>query len=213
MTSYRVCEIFFSIQGEGEVIGIPSVFIRLAGCNLRCVWCDTAYSWSSGTYMHIGQIIDSIRAYKAPLITITGGEPLLQFLTPLVKELKKNFKAKICVETNGTISPLREPSLLDLVDIWSVSPKLSNSGNNGYSLEFPPERASYFKFVVVDARRDVPEIQEFAQKYSLPDSKIILQPVWSSDYLNRVRELVGYVKRRKLPYRVLPQLHKLVSTQ
>ena len=110
---YRVIEIFTSIQGEGEVIGIPSNFIRLATCNLRCVWCDTKYSWEAGIEMSEEEIISKIRK-DIKVTTITGGEPLLQNLLFLVRELKK-LGHKVIVETNGTIKPSEElRKLLDM---------------------------------------------------------------------------------------------------
>lgn len=119
-----VNEIFYSIQGEGELAGIPSVFIRLAGCPLRCKWCDTKYAWSptSGDEMTVEQIKAEVIKHPASHIVITGGEP---FSCPELKELTDalaDTDKHITIETNGLkfIEGLR-------CDLMSISPKLANS--------------------------------------------------------------------------------------
>jgi 7-carboxy-7-deazaguanine synthase len=119
----RISEIFYSIQGEGRLIGVPSVFIRTSGCNLRCVWCDTPYtSWRpEGKDWTIKEILCEVRKYPSRYVVITGGEPLL---APEIEGLTMALKrtgAHITVETAGTIF---KPVACDLV---SLSPKLANS--------------------------------------------------------------------------------------
>jgi len=119
----RIAEIFYSIQGEGRLIGIPSVFVRTAGCNLRCLWCDTPYtSWRpQGDEQKLDRILDQVRKYQAHHVVITGGEP---FLAPDLAELAAGLKRcgkHITVETAATIF---KPIACDLV---SMSPKLANS--------------------------------------------------------------------------------------
>jgi 7-carboxy-7-deazaguanine synthase len=119
----RISEIFYSIQGEGRLIGVPSVFIRTSGCNLRCVWCDTPYtSWRpEGKDWTIKGILCEVRKYPSRYVVITGGEPLL---APEIEGLTMALKrtgAHITVETAGTIF---KPVACDLV---SLSPKLANS--------------------------------------------------------------------------------------
>lgn len=103
LVKYPITEIFDSVQGEGSWIGIPATFIRLSGCNLRCDWCDTKGSWEQGRLMSIKEIVDKI---KKKTIIITGGEPTIYDLKPLVNAiknaLKKNDDTKIAIETNGT---------------------------------------------------------------------------------------------------------------
>jgi len=123
----RVVEIFHSIQGEGFLAGVPSVFIRLAGCALRCPWCDTAYAWSetSGTTYTIAQLLYEVSRYPARHVVITGGEPLVdmdmhprQGLHDLVHGLRKRGK-HITIETAG----LAYVGVLEC-DLMSISPKL-----------------------------------------------------------------------------------------
>jgi 7-carboxy-7-deazaguanine synthase len=119
----RLAELFYSIQGEGKLMGVPSVFVRVSGCNLRCVWCDTPYaSWSpEGPEITVGEIVDRVGALGARHIVITGGEPMIM---PDLGELCEELKSRdhhITIETAATIF---EPLKLDLA---SLSPKLSNS--------------------------------------------------------------------------------------
>ena len=98
-----VNEIFYSIQGESVHAGLPCVFVRLTGCNLRCRYCDTRYAFSEGQPMSIRQIIDRVASFNCDLVEITGGEPLIQDQTPdLVNELLENGY-RVLVETNGSL--------------------------------------------------------------------------------------------------------------
>src|SRR5271169_5413004 len=97
----KICEMFMSIQGESTYAGIPCVFIRLTGCNLRCVWCDTAYAFYEGRHQTIDAIVAQVRSYGCKLVEVTGGEPLLQ------KDVHALFAAlladdcTVMVETSG----------------------------------------------------------------------------------------------------------------
>jgi 7-carboxy-7-deazaguanine synthase len=119
----RLSELFYSIQGEGKLAGVPSVFVRASGCNLRCTWCDTPYaSWNpEGDDVRIGQIVDHSLAYPADHVVLTGGEPMIM---PEIVELAEAFRAHgkhITIETAGTVFKAMP------IDLASLSPKLSNS--------------------------------------------------------------------------------------
>jgi len=119
-----ISEIFYSIQGEGQLTGIPSVFVRTSGCNLRCRWCDTPYaSWNpEGTNMDCGAIIRTIEKYPTKHVVLTGGEPMIQKeIHHLCRELK-HAGYHITIETAGTVDP--DGIICDLA---SLSPKLNNS--------------------------------------------------------------------------------------
>lgn len=120
----KIAEIFFSIQGEGELTGVPSVFVRTSGCNLRCRWCDTKYaSWKpEGENVTINDLLDKVCSYPARHVVISGGEPMIakgiKEFTNLLKESGKH----ITIETAGTVSPNGIQC-----DLASLSPKLSDS--------------------------------------------------------------------------------------
>jgi 7-carboxy-7-deazaguanine synthase len=125
----RISEIFHSVQGEGRLTGTPSVFVRTSGCNLRCWFCDTRYaSWEpEGDSQSVESIVDQVLQWPSPHVVITGGEPLI---FPEVKELTEKLKTAdrhITIETAGTLET--EASC----DLWSISPKLSNSTPVGYA--------------------------------------------------------------------------------
>jgi 7-carboxy-7-deazaguanine synthase len=116
----KISEIFHSIQGEGTLVGVPSVFVRTSGCNLRCTWCDTPYtSWQpEGEERSISSIVDEVDGYGAQHVVITGGEPMI---APHIKELTERLTQHITIETAGTVdADVR-------CDLMSISPKLANS--------------------------------------------------------------------------------------
>ncbi|MGE5594772.1 MAG: 7-carboxy-7-deazaguanine synthase QueE [Hyphomicrobiales bacterium] len=181
-------EIFSSIQGEGVSAGIPSTFVRLAVCNLRCSWCDTAYTWDWSHYdraeqvlpMAAEDVVANVTARAPRNVVITGGEPLIQRrqLVPLATRLKdEGFRIE--VETNGTIAP---GALAPLVDQWNVSPKLAHSGNEGLrrinpaSLrEFAACERAIFKFVV-QSEGDLAEVEDLREAYGIPAGRMVLMP-------------------------------------
>ena len=98
----RVNEIFYSIQGESSYAGLPCVFVRLTGCNLRCSYCDTRYAYEEGGGMEINHIFEQISPMQCRLVEITGGEPLLQEKTPILVEGLLEDGYEVLLETNGT---------------------------------------------------------------------------------------------------------------
>ncbi|HUO08975.1 MAG TPA: 7-carboxy-7-deazaguanine synthase QueE [Phycisphaerae bacterium] len=126
----RIAEIFYSVQGEGKLTGVPSVFVRTSGCNLRCTWCDTPYaSWNpEGADLSVEQIVAEVEKYPTEYVVLTGGEPMMfKELVPLIGALKGKGK-HVTVETAGTLW-LEELTGggAGSIDLASVSPKLSNS--------------------------------------------------------------------------------------
>jgi 7-cyano-7-deazaguanosine (preQ0) biosynthesis protein QueE len=188
-------EIFASLQGEGATCGLPSIFVRLALCNLRCAWCDTAYTWDWTRYAPSDSVLDmdpcevSDRVFAlathptVPIsnVVITGGEPLLQqaTLAPLAAALKERGM-RIEIETNGTISPL--PDLAACVDQWNASPKLASSENAERAREvldalrwFAARPDAYLKFVVVEPD-DLDEVHRLVERYDVAPDRVILMP-------------------------------------
>ena len=124
----NVCEIFFSLQGESSFAGLPCGFIRLAGCNLDCSWCDTRYARLESIPMSLDQIIRKIEAFNCRLVEITGGEPLLQENTPELAHMLINKGYTVLVETNGSLPIGRLPeTCIRIVDIKGPSSNEKNS--------------------------------------------------------------------------------------
>ena len=170
-------------------MGVPSVFLRLATCNLTCHWCDTKYTWDWRNFDYQSEVVEldleeiahRIRAFNCLHIVITGGEPLLQQagLEPLVESLADDGHT-FEVETNGTIVPL--PGMVRHIGQWNVSPKLRTSGNTSEERQIPqaletfarlPE--AFFKFVVT-AESDIDEVRALRDKYQLPPERVLLMP-------------------------------------
>jgi 7-carboxy-7-deazaguanine synthase len=173
-------EIFHSIQGEGKLMGVPSAFVRVSGCNLRCVWCDTPYaSWEpEGENMAVGAIVDLVTKTGAKHVVLTGGEPMIM---PEIGELCRLLKSRghhITIETAATVfSPVE-------IDLASLSPKLANST--------PRDRAGG-KFAEAHERQrlNFSVIQQFID--SSPDFQ--LKFVVSSDSdLVEIRDVLGKLK-------------------
>ena len=206
----KVSEIFSSIQGEGPHAGKPSVFLRTALCNLKCVWCDTKYTWDWDNYdyskevheLPIEKVIEKIKEFDPKHLVITGGEPLIQQndIASLLSKLGDDYFVE--VETDGTIIP--NSAMLEHVNHWNVSPKTSNSGNSREAREIPQcydffakLENSVFKFVI-ENETDLVEIDELITKYSMPKNKILLMPQASTkDELNLKKEEIEKIAKAK----------------
>lgn len=186
-------EIFYSLQGEGASIGTPTVFLRLATCNLTCAWCDTRYTWDWQNYEYDKEVMSlpvedvekRVLGFGCPRLVITGGEPMMQqrALASLAASLKRQgFYCE--VETNGTLAP--QPEMVEAISQWNVSPKLGNSGVLTERREVPTAlRAfrgldnAYFKFVVAEPA-DVDEVCGLVERYDLPQRRVMLMPEGTS---------------------------------
>jgi 7-carboxy-7-deazaguanine synthase len=189
----RISEIFESIQGEGASAGAPSVFVRLATCNLRCTWCDTRYTWDFETYDYDKEVTRvAVRDVAERLlasdershVVITGGEPLLQ--QPALVELLRALPAAryVEVETNGTLAPVAE--LVARVDQWNVSPKLENSGEarerrfSRDSLVVLLGTGRAWLKLVVESSSDIEEVERMIADLGWPRDRVLLMPQASS---------------------------------
>ena len=184
----RVNEIFYSLQGEGFLAGVPSVFVRLAGCQLRCRWCDTKYAWdqAAGRDYSIEEIIQAVGQWQCKFVVITGGEPMVNPELPeLLQELKKSDR-HITIETAGIAYWPDIPC-----DLMSISPKLSNSTPAESELAAVHEDLrldiavlgkliedyEYQLKFVVDSEADLPEIQQTIEKLGNVElEKVMLMP-------------------------------------
>src|SRR5579863_10226747 len=202
VSGMKVSEIFYSIQGEGMLAGVPSAFVRLSGCNLRCVWCDTPYtSWNpEGRDLPLDQILDTVRDFPATHAVLTGGEPMI---FPESVELTRRLKEAdlhVTVETAGTVY---QPVACDLM---SISPKLANSTPHEREggrwaaqhdrLRCKPdvlrkltsEYTYQLKFVVT-APDDLAEIQKIVDDIGADRQRVVLMPegITAEALLDRAR--------------------------
>jgi 7-carboxy-7-deazaguanine synthase len=217
----KVSEIFYSIQGEGILAGVPSVFMRLSGCNLRCVWCDTPYtSWSpEGHDMPLDEILKQVRGYGASHVVLTGGEPMIfPECVELTRRLKQASLLHLTVETAGTVY---QPVACDLM---SISPKLANStprereGGRWAAqhdrLRYQPdvlrkltsEYTYQLKFVVTEPE-DMPEIEAIVKEIGADPRQVVLMPegIGAEALRHRARWLAELCKQHG--FRYSPRLH------
>lgn len=218
-----ICEIFHSLQGEGELTGVPSVFVRTSGCNLRCNWCDTPYaSWKpEGTPMRVEEIVAEVRQHPARHVVLTGGEPMVAKEIRELAAALKQLGYHITIETAATIAP-------DGIacDLASLSPKLGNSAPDDRlpgawrekheALRWQPAVAKawlagygYQLKFVVSQEADVNEIEGMLAQLGIdiPRAKVLLMPEGTT--VEALRAKAGWLgdlcKRRG--YRYAPRLH------
>ena len=208
-----VSEIFYSIQGEGSNIGKPAIFLRLVGCNLKCKWCDTKYTWSnqssnskfqtkSNVQVSISKILQKIRQYPCKHLVITGGEPMLQqdALTPLLEKLKGYY---IEIETNGSI-PIKIGKFIEQIN---CSPKLKNSGNEIYDLKIRPKNKKIIYKFVAQSKGDVREIGQYILDNGIPRHKVYLMPEGVNKKIVQERSEWIIEVCKKNGYNFSPRLH------
>ena len=202
----KVCEIFKSIQGESTYAGLPCIFVRLTGCNLRCSYCDTTYAYDEGSEMTTRKIIESVRDCGLNLVEITGGEPLLQpDVLPLISQLLDSG-VKVLVETNGSVDigdvDKRAAIIMDV--------KTPGSGMSDRLLMANFDllkRIDEVKFVITD-RSDYEWARELVRQHRLSDKCTIL---FSPAYRQlESADLSGWIIDDNLPVRLNLQLHKYI---
>ena len=216
----KIAEIFYSVQGEGALVGVPSVFIRTSGCNLRCSWCDTPYtSWHpEGTDLSIDEIVARLDEFPAARhVVLTGGEPMI---APGIAELSNRMRERgvhITIETAGTVYH-------DVAcDLMSISPKLSNSTPDGpfraqhERLRIQPETLRLLmslcdyqlKFVVAH-ETDIGEMRNLIEDLGAQAGKVVLMPEGiDGETLNRRGVWLAEVCKT-YGYRFSPSLHVLL---
>lgn len=211
--SLNLSEIFYSIQGESTYAGLPCIFIRLAGCNLRCSYCDTRYAYTTRFTLTIKQILARIKRYSpVQLVEVTGGEPLIQegsytLLQALISQ--KNLQTAshtILLETNGSILLDRVPAeVIKIVDIKTPGSRMADKmvWQNISLLN----RNDEIKFVITD-KTDFDWALEKIDKYKLLRFHVLFSPSYENLSL---ATLAAWILKAKIPVRLQPQLHKIIS--
>lgn len=201
----KVVEIFFSLQGEGVLMGTPTTFVRFAGCNLDCAWCDTRYAREGGEEMSIEQILTKVEASGTPFVCLTGGEPMLQDDIYRLIQALLDDSYHITIETNGSMPLQRLPNSDEI--LISMDVKCPSSGMSDKmdpeNLEFLSPR-DQLKFIIAD-RVDYLYAKKVMRESEI-NAPIIMTPVGGTD----LKQLAEWVLRDKLMVRVMPQLHKLI---
>jgi 7-carboxy-7-deazaguanine synthase len=215
-----ITEIFKSIQGEGTRAGLPCVFVRLTGCNLRCMWCDTAYAFYGGTKNTVEEVVEKVRelagegARRVSLVEITGGEPLLQPETPELAKQLLTAGYTTMIETSGERFVGSLPrEVIKIVDV-----KCPDSGEAG-TFDFANLEAidtkDEIKFVI-STRRDYEFARDFTREHRLAERvrAVLLSPVFADPAGKwaglEARELAEWILADGLPVRLGLQLHKFI---
>ena len=212
----KIAEIFYSIQGEGSLVGIPSVFVRSSGCNLRCSWCDTPYtSWNpEGDDWPLERVLAAVDTYAARHVVVTGGEPMIaREIVDLTRQLRQRGR-HITIETAGTVFAPVE------CDLMSISPKLANSTPPGEwaqrheRLRIQPETlrrlmTAYeyqLKFVIAQPD-DVAEVLALLRALDADAGKVILMPEGVDAGVLRDRGVWLAEVCKREGFRFSPRLH------
>jgi len=201
----RITEIFYSLQGESNTTGYPTVFIRLTGCPLRCQYCDTAYAFTGGVIYDLDQVLKEVESYSASYVTVTGGEPLAQnSCLPLLTALcDKGYV--VSLETSGAIDVQAvDPRVIKVMDL-----KTPGSGELSKNLESNIEALSsqdQVKFVICD-RIDYEWAREKVQEFRLQEkvADVLFSP--SNEQIPAI-ELAEWILADRLKVRFQIQLHK-----
>lgn len=207
MSSLRITEIFYSLQGEGRFTGLPTVFVRLTGCPLRCVYCDTEYAFHGGGIMMIDQILTEVQSYGAQHVCVTGGEPLAQKNCMALLSALCDLDFSVSLETSGAISieaiDERVCVVMDLKTPASGEQNKNLMTNIGHLA-----LKDQLKFVICD-RNDYEWSKQQLLEYQL--DKKVSDVLFSPSFGNiDLQKLSSWILEDKLPVRMQVQLHKII---
>lgn len=206
MKRLRITEIFLSLQGETRTVGLPTVFIRLTGCPLRCGYCDTAYAFQGGQWMELSVILDTVKKFNVHYVTVTGGEPLaqkgcLELLTLLCDE-----GYEVSLETSGALDVAEvDPRVVKVIDIKTPG-SLEVEKNRFSNLEYllPHDQ---IKFVIC-SREDYEWSKNILNQHALSEHcEVLFSP---SFHQQSAGELGDWIIKDQLPVRLQIQLHKFL---
>jgi 7-carboxy-7-deazaguanine synthase len=202
----KIHEIFYSLQGESSRVGLPTVFVRLTGCPMRCVYCDTAYAFSGGSNMEIDDILTKVAEFGTPYVTVTGGEPLAQKDCHVLLKALCDQGYSVSLETGGAIDigpvDARVSVILDI-----KTPDSGELKNNLWTNLTHLKKTDEVKFVLC-SRADYDWAKDLLVKERLTDKcPVLFSPVYSQVAPS---DLADWVLADKLPVRMQLQLHKIL---
>jgi 7-carboxy-7-deazaguanine synthase len=204
----RVTEIFRSIQGESTHAGRPCTFVRLTGCPMRCVWCDSEYTFTGGEHYSIDSILDQVRAFGCKLVEVTGGEPLAQRKAFTLIERLCDEDYEVLIETGGYVSTAGlDPRAKVILDI--KCPASGEEPRNDWSnIERLRADKDEVKFVIAD-ENDWHYATKVIEKYDLENRTVavLISPAWGLIYL---QQLANWIAGSGLKVRMQLQLHKYI---
>lgn len=203
-SSLRISEIFYSLQGESSTVGLPTVFIRLTGCPLRCVYCDTAYAFSGGEKLMLSQIMQQVAAFKTRYVTVTGGEPLAQPACHDLITALLDAGYQVSLETSGALDVSKvDPRAVKVMDL--KTPSSGELSRNLFSnLEYL-DTQDQIKFVIGDHADYEWSKQQLFDHRLAERCQILFSPVMGSC---SPTELANKILADQLPVRFQIQLHK-----
>ena len=202
----RITEIFFSLQGESKTVGIPTVFIRLTGCPLRCYYCDTTYAFHGGKSLTIDEIIEQVKSYSTSYVTVTGGEPLAQKNCFLLLTKLADYSFNVSLETSGAIDIANVDSRITKVMDLKTPSSNEEQRNLYQNIEYLDAK-DQAKFVIAN-QKDYVWSKTLLEKYQLNTlCEVLFSPCADSqDY----SQLAEWILADQLPVRFQLQLHKIL---
>jgi 7-carboxy-7-deazaguanine synthase len=204
VTRLKITEIFYSLQGEADTAGVPTVFVRLTGCPLRCQYCDTAYAFHGGEWWELEQIVARVREYATRYVCVTGGEPLAQKGSAELLARLCDAGLRVSLETSGALAlDVVDPRVIKVVDV--KTPGSGEEHRNRYQELARLAAHDLVKFVICD-RRDYEWSRTKLADLHLPQGcTVLFSP--SHEQL-AARELADWILADQLPVRLQIQLHK-----
>ena len=206
MTQLKIFEIFYSLQGESSRVGLPTIFIRLSGCPMRCHYCDTAYAFQGGSMMTVDEIMETIKKYDTHYVTVTGGEPLAQKEVLSLLKVLADQNYEVSLETGGGLSIKEvDPRIKIILDI--KTPESGEEKKNYWDNLNLIHSKDEIKFVLC-SREDYDWAKKILNQYKLTEKcDVLFSPVYQK--LNTT-DLGNWILEDQLPVRLQIQLHKLL---